>query len=523
MASAAQRPTTRLSPRSAQAPRVAAPASVSILDPVDGDTVGGDWVEVDASGVIADTATSGEPTTLTLLVDGSAADSEDCVDGTPQGECDASLFWETSSAVFGAHVLEVSLQTASGDVATSADVHVDLAQLPAPAVSITSPAPGSVVSGPVTITATGSVDPVFGDQGQAMGLFIDGRLFGNVFDCPATGPCNASFPWDTSGLNGHFQLTVGFLTDQNFALSSPVGVTVNSPAPIVTLTLPHDPSRVVRGVTPVTLTGTIDPTQTDLAGDLQLYANGEPVGEAQRCLGGRSCTVTVPWDTTSLGGARSISLNARFDTVRAVAWSPMRYVDVGLDPAQPANLRVGVMGQTINGIDYAQVSVWDTKQLPVFDAVVTITVKPGTGAAYTVTATTTAPYGQAQVQLRGHVTSMLTAKLGSPDSSGASGSRKFIVQAAATCKLPHSVTHGRKTSVVCAATRVRTGTKVTLYFKYAHAGFHVLGHANFDAKGRATIVFVSKVRKETVQMWAQLANSAAYAGVSTRTVTVRMV
>ena len=103
---------------------------------------------------------------------------------------------------------------------------------------------------------------------------------------------------------------------------------------------------------------------------------------------------------------------------------------------------------------------------------------------------------------------MVTASLGADYGSATAGPRSFIVSAIAPCRLPKTMTHGRKTKIVCKGSRVAAGTKVTLYFKYPHAGVHVLGHARFDAKGRATITFLSRVRKEKVQLWATVSNSA---------------
>ena len=98
------------------------------------------------------------------------------------------------------------------------------------------------------------------------------------------------------------------------------------------------------------------------------------------------------------------------------------------------------------------------------------------------------------------INSVLTATLGA-DYGSVSASIKMFVTAIASCRLPKAVTHGRTTNITCKGSRVAAGTKVTLYFKYPHAGMHVLGHARFDAKGRATITFVSRVRKETVLLW----------------------
>ncbi|MDX6226625.1 MAG: hypothetical protein QOI76_15 [Frankiales bacterium] len=512
---------------------LSAPVSVTATHPTATPVISapGEGAPVPAADVFVDAdlsfaaPTYGETAySFSLYVDGTRVDYELCDPSTAATSCPIEFYWDASAANPGSHALEVRLVTASGATWDSPDLHVTVVVPPTPVVTITSPAANASVSGAVNVTATGSVDATYGDKPLAMALFVDDRLVGVAKDCPATGAtCTLSFPWDASGLTGRHTVKVGFATAQAVVFSGPMSVIVTSPAPTVTLTLTGDPTTLVRGVTQVTLIGTIDASQTDTARDLQLYVNGEPLGAAQQCTAAAdTCTATFSWNTASLAGARAISVSGRFDTAHAIAWTPVRFVSVGLDQSAPGNSHVGVMGTTVNGVHYAEVRVWDKNLFPLIGVPVTVTVKPGTGPSYTLTGTTTGPYGETLLPLRSHVTSLLTASLDSTYGSVTS-SRKFIVQAVATCRLPSTVTHGRKTIVVCKGSRVAAGTKVTLYFKYPHAGVHVLGHARFDAKGHATIVFVSKVRKETVQLWAQVSNSAVYGGTQTRPVLVRMI
>lgn len=498
-------------------------ATPVIYDPSPGDIVraGDVWVDADAS--FAAPRYGDEALSMALLVDGTQVDWQSCDPSSADTGCAVGLDWDASSAALEDHTLQVRLTTSSGGIWSSAAEHVTLAAAPpGPVVTITSPVPNANVKGTVNVTATGSVDPTSGDAPEFMALSVDDGQYFDFTDCPATGStCTLSFPWDATGLTGRHTLKVGFATDADGVVSAPVTVTVTSPAPTVSVALAGDPVTVVRGVTTVTLTGSIDPSQTDRARDLQLYVNGEPWGTAQPCTGGLVCTATVSWNTASLSGAGHISLSARFDTLRGTALSSVRYVDIGLDLSLPGNVRVGVLGTTVNGVDYAQVQVWDKTWHLLSGVPVTVRVKPAVGAGYTVTGTTGAD-GQAQIPLRGHIISLLTATVG-PEYASASNARKFIVAAVASCRLPASITHGRTTSVACKGTRVAAGTKVTLYFKYPHAGVHVLGHATFDRKGHATIVFVSTVRNHKVQLWAQVSNSASYAGVYTPTKIVKMI
>jgi hypothetical protein len=503
---------------------VSPPPSVTVDYPTEGASVSGPDVYVDATGTMDASQQGDYAHSMSLLVDGAVVDTQPC--DLTSSTCYPEFDWATDGFSLGSHTLTVTMLTGQGNTGTSAARHVTLVDLPVAVVAITSPAANATVSGPVNVTASGSIAATYGDAPQVMALFVDDNQVGGNKTCPATGAtCTLSFPWDASGLTGRHTVEVGFATVQDqVVFSGPMSVTVTSPAPTVTLTLAGDPTTLVRGITQVTLTGTIDPSQTDAARDLALYINGEPWGVAQPCaLAGRTCTATFSWNTAALAGAQQLSLSGRFDTAHTIAWTPIRFVNVGVDLSTPGNSHVGVLGETVKGVDYADVVVWDKNQLPLIGVPVTVKVKPGNGPSYIVTGTTTGPYGHVLLPLLGHhVTSMLTASLG-PAYGSATSSRKFIVQAIATCHLPKTVTHGHKTTIACKGSQVAPGTKVTLYFKYPHAGVHVLGHALFDAKGHATIVFVSKVRKETVQLWTEVSNSAVYAGVMTRPVLVRMI
>jgi Bacterial Ig domain len=507
-----------------------ATATPVISSPLAGATMaaGDVFVEADASFTApryGDVALS-----IALEVDGAQVDFDTCDGMTADTGCPTELYWDASSAARGAHTLQVKLSTTSGGVWTSALTPITVVDAPLPSVTITSPAANSTVSGAVTVVATGSVDGTSGDTPQLMALFVDDRKVGPDEFCPATGAtCTLSFPWDASGLAGSHTVVVGFATDNYTVFSGPTVVTVTSPRPTVTVSLPADlftlvgGITLVRGVIQVTVTGTIDASQTDTARDLQLFVNGQPWGVAQPCpAAGQTCTATFAWDTASLDGIQRVSLSGRFTTAHATTTSLPRYVNVLVDPSLPGNTRVGVGGTTVNGVNYAQVGVSDKNFNPLVGVPVTVTVKPAIGPAYTLTGTTAGPYGEAQLPLGRHVTSILTATLSSSYGS-ATKSRKFIVQAVASCRLPKTVTHGRTTYIACKGSRVAVGTKVTLYFKYPHAGVHVLGHARFDAKGHATISFVSRVRKEKVQLWAQVANSALYSGTGNLPVLVRMI
>ncbi len=120
------------------------------------------------------------------------------------------------------------------------------------------------------------------------------------------------------------------------------------------------------------------------------------------------------------------------------------------------------------------------------------------------------------------MTSKVTASL--PVDFG-SASQSYVQEAyvTLTCPLPKKITHGKKTTVTCATTpTARDGSKVTLYFKYLHAGVHVLGHGVVK-NGRVTITFTTKVKNAKVQLWARLSRTATAAPAYTRTILSRIV
>ncbi|MDX6221696.1 MAG: hypothetical protein QOD91_750, partial [Frankiales bacterium] len=123
----------------------------------------------------------------------------------------------------GLQRLAVGMATVDQDQAFSPLTVVTVAN-PPPFVWISSlPISGGTVSGTVTITGTGTIDPAETDTPQAMVLVVDGVDTGNPAVCPVTPAtlhsCVDSFAWDTSGLIGRHNVQVRFYTSRMITLS----------------------------------------------------------------------------------------------------------------------------------------------------------------------------------------------------------------------------------------------------------------------------------------------------------------
>ena len=92
--------------------------------------------------------------------------------------------------------------------------------------------------------------------------------------------------------------------------SLPVTVTVNSPAPQVTLTDPVAGSTV-SGTVALAATATTDTTQSDRPSLVTFYVDNSEVDQ-MLCGSSTTCAATGNWDSTGLSGQHTIT--ARLDT-----------------------------------------------------------------------------------------------------------------------------------------------------------------------------------------------------------------
>ena len=153
------------------------------------------------------------------------------LDGVNLGAEDRSapftITWNTASVANGAHDLTAQARDTAGNVAISTPIRVTVSNVAPPpdttppAVSMTSPVPGSTVSGVITLSASGSDDVgVAGVQ-----FTLDGVNFGAE---DTSAPYAVS--WDTtSAANGTHTLTAQARDAAgNSAVSSPSIVTVSN-------------------------------------------------------------------------------------------------------------------------------------------------------------------------------------------------------------------------------------------------------------------------------------------------------
>lgn len=106
-----------------------------------------------------------------------------------------SFSWDTTRVNNGSASLQARAFDAAGNVATSSTVTVNVANAATadttpPVVALTNPAPGSVVSGTVRVTANGSDNG--GVTGLTMSLFINGKRVATT-----TGSSTLSYSWST--------------------------------------------------------------------------------------------------------------------------------------------------------------------------------------------------------------------------------------------------------------------------------------------------------------------------------------
>jgi hypothetical protein len=208
------------------------PPTVGITSPGNGATVSG-TVTVSASasdnvGVVG----------VQFFIGGIALGAEDTA-------APYSISWNTMDTVNGSHTLTARARDAGGNAATSAPVTVTVSNdTTPPAVTITSPASGSTVSGTITVSATAS-----DDVGVAGVQF---KLDGVDLGAPDT-VAPFSISWDTTNATNasHSLTAMARDTAGNVSISAPVTVTVSNATPpptTVTRVEDTDPSVTYSGV-----------------------------------------------------------------------------------------------------------------------------------------------------------------------------------------------------------------------------------------------------------------------------------
>jgi glucose/arabinose dehydrogenase len=189
-----------------------------------------------------------------------------------------------------------------------------------PVVSLTSPAPGSLVTGTVVLQAAAQDNS--GSVASAQ-FYVNGSPLGSA---DTAAPYTAS--WNTAGLSGLQELSVR-ATDAagNEALSAPVTVNVDNVPPTISMTAPA-PGATLSGV----VTVSADAADTNAIVDVQFRVDGVNIGAADG-----SAPYSVSWNTASIAnGTHALTAVAR-DTAGNTTTSAARSVTVS-NWAPPAGL-----------------------------------------------------------------------------------------------------------------------------------------------------------------------------------------
>ena len=230
-----------------------------------------------------------------------------------------SMSWTTTSAANGSHTLTAIARDAAGNTTTATSVSVVVDNAP-PAVSVTSPAAGSTVTGSVTITADASDNILV----AGVRFFVDGVAAGGE-DLAA--PYSTTWNTPSAGNGTHTLTAVARDAAGNVTTSATVSVTVlnDSAPPSVAVTSPANGATV--GATVAVTAAASD--DVAVAG-VQFRLDGAMLG-----IEDTSAPYSVNWDTTTASnGSHSLTAVAR-DTAGKVTTAATVSVTVSNDTAPP--------------------------------------------------------------------------------------------------------------------------------------------------------------------------------------------
>jgi hypothetical protein len=218
------------------------------------------------------TRTAGGSASLQLIADGAAASPAVVCPTLIAGRnvCKVRLEWG-AAATTGQHSLVA--RVVSGGV--TADSATRTVTVQTPSAKLDAPASGSIVSGTVPITLSGTLSGL-GETASSLSLLVDGRDYASI---PCSDPhatmCTGSILWYTTFLGGTHTLRTLFGTSAGAVMGPPVAVTVHTDS-LVSISAPATKQGLQ-----ATVTGRVtSPYYTVLAGaDIALTirpANGAP-------------------------------------------------------------------------------------------------------------------------------------------------------------------------------------------------------------------------------------------------------
>jgi hypothetical protein len=294
----------------ASAPHLAAqlPAGglvVVITSPTDGSTVGG---------TIAVTASAGGVGGLTVR------SVRFTLDGVNLGEEDTAapyaISWNTRTAGNGSHTLVAVARDAFGIAYSSSPVTVTVFNdLTPPAVAMTAPAAGAMLSGATTVAASAS------DNVGVAGVQF--RLDGvNLGAEDVAAPYSAAWNTASAGDGSHTLTAVARDAAGNVTTSAGVTVTVDNTRPSVGVTAPASGGIVVG-----TQVVTADASDNVAVSGVQFRLDGANLGAEDT-----TAPYSVPWNTATAGdGSHTLTAVARDPAGNVVVSAPVSVtVDNGI-------------------------------------------------------------------------------------------------------------------------------------------------------------------------------------------------
>jgi hypothetical protein len=367
------------------------------------------------------------------------------------------------------------LVAASTATALIAPITVARAAVP-PTVAIAAPAGSATVSGLVTISVAGNVDPAETTTARTV-LNVDGAPYGLPAPCQAATAapsCPTAFTWDSTGLNGPHVLQVVLTTPSDPAVvSAPLTVTAVNPAPTVTITSPK-PNAVAKGTLTVNATGSVDLSQNDAPVSLQLWVDqvkyGVPVPCTVVVTTAKDCAGTFTVAQPTWSGSHSIQVTMG-TTVSTASSAVLPYFAYSASKVVLSRIPWGHAGKL--AVVRGQVNAV-TSGAPVVGAKVRLTLTPATGKAHAITVGTglTGHFSLAtKIALNTTVTATV---LPAPGVGTGRSTTRIGVFAPIACKADRTVRHGGFGSGTCTVAHLPNGTKVTLQYQ-SKKKWHVLG------------------------------------------------
>jgi hypothetical protein len=439
------------------------PPTVSIASPAEGAT-GSGVVTVNATGTV-DASQVDYGKSMQLFVNNTPEDTITC---PVTKSCPATLTWD-GTGVNGTRTLKVVFTTHAGESAS--DSRNVLMTTTPPVAVITTPGNAATVSGPISVVATGTVNSAQKDTPGSMQLLIDGAAVSAAQPCTGTAAaprvCSLAFTWDTTGLSGAHSLQAKFLTQKGFGALSPVNtINVRSPAPTAVILAPATRATVHRTAV-ITVSGAIDPSQTDSPASMRLTLDGAALGGVIPCAptatAPRVCSAAYTWNTVGLTGRHTLVatvVSAKGAVGSSAATSVFVYggTRTVLTPAKAT--RAG------RSVTYTGRVTTLINKLGVPGVKVKVLITPAKGKAKTLFVRTNV-HGFFKVAFKPAVNTTVVATLVTLPYYGVSHtSTKLHVVPSIKCSVGSSVARNRLDRGSCRVTNLPKNTKVTLQYEF---------------------------------------------------------